>query len=323
MVAARYAAQSCANASSRCPTPISIHITRSSADSVVNIRHVTSGAASDNSTGFSPPATRRSTTRVARDDRRAALARCGATANPSTCHAIRNAHQRPPRRRASLSVIVGARDEREVETVREMHDARAIAAALRKPRGEPSTISIARTPGSRAGAEPTLLRFPGIVSIDDRRRRRNAGEHERLLVDVAEICGDQPLYRRPALRTFTCSPWYPASIPWSSTVPSPRPGVPRDAALAAFVRSMVGDVRRVVSGTALPMAHVFFGPTGSSVVRILCVSVEVDGNHAGVGSNDLRHRTRRHRGRGIREKDDEKQPARGDCLARHSGGVAA
>ena len=69
-----------------------------------------------------------------------------------------DAHQRPAGRGAAPAVIVRPDDEREVETVGDAHDARALAALCDNPRGDPSTISM------RAHAGAACEVVTGILS---------------------------------------------------------------------------------------------------------------------------------------------------------------
>ncbi len=153
------------------------HITRSSAESVVSMRHATSGAGQRDR--------RRRRRRRRRDARRLASPRVrplrstvlDAARQRVAGHAAPtgNAHQRPRRRGASPSVIVGPGDEREVETVGEMDDARAIATRSATVRAANRRRS--RSPARRANAAPDRRRHLAQVSGNrlDRRRGVVAG----------------------------------------------------------------------------------------------------------------------------------------------------
>ena len=149
------------------------------------------------------------------------------------------------------------------------------------PRGDPSTISIATTPGAFAVAAGTLLRLAGTVSIA-------TGDVAGMRLASVNDCSSMSL-RSGVVRPLIASAGAEhvdvlalverfESLEQHHAFARLR-RIGRDAALGALERAMVGDVGDVEPGAAGPRANVVLGPTGASVVRVLGVRVKVDGDH--------------------------------------------
>ncbi len=235
-----------------------------------------------------------------------------------------NSHQRPRGRGATVSMVVGPGHRREVELADERVDARAIAMALR----ESARRTVDDLDRLHAAARAQLLTGGrNLVQVSGNRldqhgrRRRNDARHlQRLLVDVAEVGGEETFIASTRVENVHMLAAEHRFDPLQDHRSLPRDGrVRRDAALRAAERPVIRDVGDVEARVAVPVAHVVVRPAFASVVRRFGVRVEIGCQHRFVGNGQRCHRPRQKRNGGVRHDDRAEESRRADDLAARVG----